>query len=147
MRKRAPILIILLASLAAIAGEDEPLEQLKARAEQAGQADQAKLFIEIARRQLKEADKLYESGHLEAARALVAEIATYSERAGEAARSSGKRLKDTEVSIRKMSKRLSDMRRALTFEERPPLDQAVERMEKVRTDLLTQMFSKKGKKS
>ncbi len=122
----------------------ETIEQLKARAEQAKPADQVKLFVEVAQRQLEAADKAYEAGDADKGKAAIADVATYGERAGEAAIQTGKRLKNTEIDLRKIGERLESIRRAVNFEDRPPLEDAAGRLEKTRNRLLDRMFRGKG---
>jgi hypothetical protein len=53
-------------------------------------------------------------------------------------------LKDTEIAMRKMSVKLRDMKRKLTFEDQAPLQTASDHLETLRTTLLSHMF--KGQK-
>ncbi|MGA9495494.1 MAG: hypothetical protein WBV41_06545, partial [Terriglobales bacterium] len=82
----------------------------------------------------------------EPARAAVEEIAIYSERARDAAIQTKKRLKNVEIDVRKMADKLRDIKRSLAFEDQPPVDQAIRRLEEVRTTLLQEMFAKDEKK-
>lgn len=143
---RWPISILLFAVLfatAGLAGKEETLEQLIARAESANPQDRAVVYLHIARRQADAADKFYEGGNIEAGSSAVADVVMYSGKASDTAISSGKRLKDTEITLRKMAERFRDLKRNLAFEDQPPVQQAIDRMEKMRTDLLTAMFGKK----
>ncbi|MGH9529634.1 MAG: hypothetical protein ACRD2S_06920 [Terriglobales bacterium] len=45
--------------------------------------------------------------------------------------------------MRKMSFKLRDMERRLTFSDQPPLQEASDHLEKLRTSLLKRMFKKK----
>ncbi len=145
MRRIAAVLMIVLAAAASLAAKkQETIEELKARAEKAKPNDQPKLFVEIARRQLDAANKAYEAGDADAGKAAIADVATYGERAGAVAIETGKRLKHTEIDLRKIGERLEALRRSLSFEDRQPLEEAGQRLEKTRTQLLDRMF--KGKK-
>jgi hypothetical protein len=73
-------------------------------------------------------------------------VATFSEKARDAASKSGKKLKPTEIAVRKMAHKLRDMKRTLSFEDQAPVQDAIDRLEHVRTDLLTRMFGIKGEK-
>jgi hypothetical protein len=136
----------LLATFPALGREGETLEQLKERAEKAGQDDKIKFCLEIAARQVEAANKDFTDGNTEAAHAAVEEVALYAEKARDAAVASGRRLKDSEISARKMARRLTDIKRTVAFEDQPAMEKAVRRLEDVRTDLLAQMFSKDKKK-
>jgi hypothetical protein len=141
MRKvTTAIVFMLAASLLLYAGKEETLEQLKARAAAAKPADQVGLFLQIAERQLKAADDAFNAGDAGQGHAAVTDVVSYAERAGEAARTSRKNIKNAEIHIRKIARRLDDIRRTLNFEDRAPLQAGVDRLEHVRTELLAQMF-------
>ena len=133
---------ILLTMASSWAKKEETLEQLKTRAESANLEERASVCVEIAERQLTNADILYTEGNAERARAAVNDVVTYTEKARDAATQSGKRLKPTEIAVRKMAHRLSDIRRTLNFEDQPPVQEAIEHLEKIRTELLSKMFGK-----
>lgn len=140
------LVFLVLISSAAAAGKEESLEQLIARAESARPEDRPGLDIKIARLKAEAADKFYQAGKTEAGAAAVADVVTYSGKATSAALSSGKRLKVTEIALRKMAERFRDLKRNLAFEDQPPVQQAIDRVEKMRTDLLSAMFGKKKEK-
>jgi hypothetical protein len=144
MRLRISILLFAVLFAPAVwAGKEESLEQLIARAESAHPQDRAGLYLQIVRRQAEAADKFYEGGNVEAGSSAVADVVMYSGKASDTAISSGKRLKDTEIALRKMAERLRDLKRNLAFEDQAPVQQAIDRMERMRTDLLAAMFGKK----
>jgi polyhydroxyalkanoate synthesis regulator phasin len=126
----------------ALAAKEQSLQELIARAKTAPLKDQASLYIEIAERQLKSADELYNAGKVDEARAAVADVVDYSQKAHDAAIQSGKKLKGTEMASRKMSHRLRDMKRTLNFEDQAPVQAAADRLESLAQDLLSHMFGK-----
>lgn len=147
MHKRVIILTILLAtSIAALARKEESLEQLIARAESARAEDRPVLYVEIAQRQLEAADQSFTAGKVEAADTAINDVVTYSDKARDTAISSGKKLKHTEIAVRKMAARLRDIKRNLVFEDQAPVEAAIDHLEQVRTELLAHMFGKKGEK-
>jgi hypothetical protein len=147
MRIRIIILAMLVASsLIAFARKEETLAELIARAESSKLDDRPHLYMEIARWQVKTADQLYSEGKPEEGRAAVNDVVQYSDKASDAATQSGKKLKDTEIAVRKIVARLRDIRRTLAFEYQAPVQQAVDHLEQVRTELLSQMFGKKEHK-
>jgi hypothetical protein len=143
MRIVALWLLTIAACLAA--ATDPSLEALKSRVESTPPGERPPLCIQIARLQLANADKLYTDGKVDEARAAVDDIVAYSEKARDAAKASRKHLKNVEIGVRKMSERLRDIKRTLAFEDQPPVDQAVQRLEDVRTTLLAEMFKKEKK--
>ncbi len=120
----------------------ETLEQLKARLARADTGQHIDLCLQIARMQLDNADKLYNDGKVDQARAALGEVISYSEQAGDAATKSGKKLKKAEIVVREMAKKLRDIKRTLNFEDQPPVQDAADRLENVRSKLLAAMFGK-----
>jgi hypothetical protein len=133
---------LLAASLLAFAYKTETLQELIARAEAARIEDRPALYVDIAERELKSADELYTSGKVDEARTAVQDVVTYSEKAHDSAIQSGKKLKNTEIAFRKMAARLRDIKRSLNFDDQAPLQTAADRLENLRTDLLSHMFGK-----
>jgi len=127
-------------------GKDETVDELKAHFERARPEDRPELGIRIAQHQLRNADKLYGEGKVEQAREAVEDIVSYSEKARDAATQTQKRLKNVEIDARKMADKLRDIKRTLAIEDQPPVEQAIRRLEEVRTLLLKEMFAKKEKK-
>ena len=131
-------IVFLLSSIALAASE--PLPALKARADAAHGGEQAKLCLEYAHRILEDANALFTNGDVDRAQREIDEVVEYGRKAADAASSSGKHLKQTEIDLRKLSKRLHDIAATLAVEDRPPLQKAVEDLEQVRSDLLARMF-------
>jgi len=75
----------------------------------------------------------------------VQDVVSYSQQAGEAVRQTGRRLKNTEIALRKMARRLTDIKHGLPSDDQPPVQAAIDTLEKIRTDLLNSMFGKKEK--
>ena len=126
---------------------DEPLEALKARAESARPQDQGPLLAAIARREVNEADRFYTEGDIAKAKQAVDDVVLYARRATEAAQRSGKHLKNIEISLRETARRLDDVRKTLSFEDRPYVEAAVKQVESSRQELLERMFGPQSKAS
>ena len=143
MRSRSlTIAVLLTTSFLAFAYKAETLQELIAREESARVEDRPALCVEIAERQLKAADELYTAGRVQDAQTAVKDIVTYSEKAHDASIQSGKRLKNTEIDFRKMAAKLRDIKRNLNFDDQAPVQAAADRLETLRTDLLSHMFGK-----
>jgi len=143
MRSRAPIVVFVLAVSCGAAGLDEaPLVELHKRAESAPVGERPALYIDIAERQLRAADDLYSAGEVEDARAAVKDVVACAEKAHDTAVQSGKRLKPTEIALRKMSMKLRDIKRTLNYDDQPPVQTAAERLRSLADDLLSHMFGK-----
>lgn len=126
--------------LAPGASRDQDLDQLVARQKSAPVDQQPRLCTQIAELLLKSANQLYSDDKVEAARADVSEVVSYSDKASDAAIQSGKHLKDTEIAMRRMADKLRDIKRKLVFEDQGPVQSAADHLETLRTNLLNHMF-------
>ena len=136
---------LLLLSGSALAVSDTQAE-LKAKADAAHGGEQAKLCLLYAHRQLEAANDLFTNGDVEQAQADVQEVMVYTRKAAEAAESSGKHMKQTEIALRELSKRMHDIADSLAVEDRPPLREAMDSIEQLRSELLARMFGTQGDK-
>ena len=134
------VLLLLACALPALARQ-ETVDALKAKLASAKESDQPKLCLEIARLQLDATEKAYQAAQLPQAQALLKEVVDYAEKAGDAARQSHKHIKKTEIEVRKMSRRLQDLKPTVDVDNRQPVQDAVNHLEHIRTQLLMQMFS------
>lgn len=137
-RAAAVAFLVMLIGIA-LAGT-ETATQLKARADAAHGADQAKLCLEYARLQLESSNTLFTDGQVDKAQAEIREVVEYSRKAADAASSSGKQLKETEIKLRKLAERMHDIGESLAFEDRPPVRQAIDEIQQIRSDLMVKMW-------
>jgi hypothetical protein len=146
MRQLALYLLLLALGSAYGAAKDATVAELKARLESARSEDRPELCMQIAQRQLRNADTLYKDGNVAQAAAAVDDIVTYSETARDAATQTKKHLKNVEIDVRKIAERLRDIKRTLALEDQLPVERAIRRLEDIRTALLQEMFAKDRKK-
>lgn len=146
MRRLAFTLLLLAFAAAFATAKDESVDELKARFQNARPDERADLGIRIAQRQLHNADTLYRDGKMEEARAAVDDLVIYAEKARDGATQSGKRMKNVEIDARKIADKLRDIKRTLPADDQPPVEQAIRRLEDVRTILLKEMFANKKEK-
>jgi hypothetical protein len=144
---RISVAVFLVTTVLSAKNTEEPLDALKARAENARPQDQAHLFATIASREVTEADRFYTAGDVTDAKKAVNDVVHYAGRATEAAQKSGKHLKDTEIILRSTARRLDDVGKTLNLEDRPDVEAAVKQLEKLRQKLLDQMFGLSSKES
>ena len=137
--------ITLVAAVTGAFAKELTLEELKARVEHAKPDERTNLCIQIAERQVEASDKLYIEGKTTEAEAALHDVVSYSQQASETAGQTGHRLKNTEIAMRKMSHRLTDIKRTLPFEDQASVQAAVDTLDKIRTDLLSRMFGKNPK--
>jgi hypothetical protein len=132
------VIILVLAGLA-LAGT-ESASELKARADAATGGEQARLCLEYAHRQLAHANSLFNQGEVEKGQADIREVVEYAHKAATAASASGKHLKETEIDLRKLGKRMHDIGETLAFEDRDPVHKAVDEIEQIRSELMVRMW-------
>ncbi|HXE90595.1 MAG TPA: hypothetical protein VNK82_06485 [Terriglobales bacterium] len=130
---------------AVCAAEDVTLEELKRRAEAAEGGRRADLYVEVAQRQIETADSRFTEGKIEEGQEAVEDAVAAAEKASNAAVESRSRMKQTEIALRRASRRLADISRTLAFDDRKRTEEAVIKLEKIRTDLLEAMFAPKKK--
>jgi|ERR1035438_5188341 hypothetical protein len=148
MRRLTLFLLLIVIALAPTysRAKDESLDEMKMRFQNGRVDDRPQLGIRIAFAQLHNADIFYRDGKVEEATAAIGDIVSYSEKATDAATQTKKRLKNVEIDVRKIADKLRDIKRTLAFEDQPPVEQAVRRLEELRTALLKEMFGDDKKK-
>lgn len=135
--KVVQVVFIILSAALSIAAKDESLDALKARA---FRENQPRLYAEVVRRQIEVANHYYTAGEVDKAQSVIAEIVDLTGKCIEAAQKNHSKLKDTELTLYKAGRRLEDVRRSLSFDDQPPVQAAVERIQKARRDLLDLLF-------
>ena len=144
MRIVRPVVVLLFVLIVLGQTYGQSAADLKARADAAQGGERASLSLEYAHRQLENANTLYTQGDVEKAETQIQEVLTYSHKAADAASASGKRLKQTEIELRKLEHRMRDIGHSLNIDDRPPVEKAVEELEQVRADLLAKMWGEKA---
>ena len=146
---RRKLLIIagfLLLAATAVASKPETLEELKARAEAASNDQKPLLYAEVTHRDIEAANQLFVTGEVDKAQADIRDAVQYAEKARDAAVSRPQKLKETEIHLRKAEHRLNDIRRTLSFEDQPPVQEAADQIAAIRKQILDVMFAPKRKK-
>jgi hypothetical protein len=121
------------------------VEELKARLSSTSIADRPRLCIEIAERQLDTTDKLYASTESEKAQAALTDVVAFSELARDYAVQSHKHEKQTEIAVRKIGRKLTDLKHAVVHDDQAAVQDAIKRLQRVSDDLLAAMFHKGDK--
>jgi hypothetical protein len=141
------LLLLALTTPAILAGGDRPtIEELKGRVANASVGERPVLCIHISERQLDTADKLYVAGDSERGKAALVDVVAFSELARDYAIQSHKHEKPSEIAIRKMTRKLADMKHAVSHEDQDQIQTTIDRLERIRDDLLAAMFPKGVKK-
>jgi hypothetical protein len=102
--------------------------------------DRPHLCLHIAEMQMNLADKLYAADDLPKAQTALTDVVAYSEMARDYAIQSRKYQKQTEIAVRAMTRRISDLVHSMPHDYQAPLREALTKLQHVRDDLLTAMF-------
>ncbi len=141
---------MLIAALATITTEalpskDVPVEQLKAKLSSTSLGDRPHLCVQIAQKQLAEADKEYAANEFEKGQAALTDVVAYSELARDYAIQTHKYQKQSEIAVRTMTRKLTEVMHSLGHDDQVPVQDAINRLQRVRDDLLMAMFPKGAK--
>lgn len=142
--------VTLIAVLAGITADAAPsndltVEQLKAKLSSTSVGDRPHLCVQIAQKQLAEAEKQYAAADFEKGQAALVDVVAYSELARDYAIQSHKYQKQSEIAVRAMARKLTELMHSLGHDDQAPVQDAVTRLQRVRDDLLMAMFPKGAK--
>ena len=70
------------------------------------------------------------------------DVVAYSELARDYSIQSHKYQKQTEIAVREMTRKLTDLMHSLAHDDQAPVQDAIKRLQRVRDDLLASMFQK-----
>jgi hypothetical protein len=135
----------MLTALCAVAGGETSVEELKERVTKASVEDRPPLCIHISERQLDNANKFYTAGDFAKWQAALVDVATFAEQARDYAIQSRKHEKPSEIAVRKMARKLADHKHAVAHDDQKQVQDTIDRLERVRDDLLAAMFRQGGK--
>ena len=139
----AVALIVLGLAVCAAARKEETLQELMARADAANADQQPNLYMEVAERQWKAATEALKANHEEDFRSDLQDVVKYCDKSHAAALQSTKHLKNTEFKIRKISQHLKDIKYDVEVDDQSEVQDAIDQLEKFRTELLRKMFGGK----
>ena len=142
----AALALLLLMPRALHSFDEQTLEELKERVANASVVDRPPLCIRVAERQLDAANRFYDAGDIEKAQAALNDVVAFSESARDYAIQSHKHEKQTEIAIRKMARKLANLKHTVSREDQDPVQQTIDRLERIRDELMAAMFPKGGKK-
>ena len=121
------------------------VDELKAKLSSASVGDKPHLCVQIAQKQLAEADKQYAASDFEKGQAALTDVVAFSELARDYAIQSHKYQKQAEIATRAMTRKLTDILHSLGHEDQKPVQDAINHLQRVRDDLLMAMFPKGAK--
>lgn len=121
------------------------VEELKAKIASVSVNDRPHLCVQVAEKQLAATDKLYAAGEVEKAQATMTDVVAYSELARDYSVQSHKYQKQAEIAVRTMARKLADIKHLVGHDDQAPIQDAINKLQRVRDDLLTAMFPKGAK--
>jgi len=146
-RAAAGLLLAALVMSCALTAASEPsVEELKGRVANAKLTERPPLCIRISEKQLEAADKFYVAGDTNNAQAALTDVTAFAELARDYAIQSHKHEKQAEIAIRKMTRKLTDLKHTVAREDQEQVQRTIDRLQRIRDDLLAAMFPKGGKK-
>ncbi|MGB9284121.1 MAG: hypothetical protein WCB59_08890, partial [Candidatus Sulfotelmatobacter sp.] len=122
------------------------LDELKARVADASIGERPGLCVEIAERQVETASRSYEADDIAKGQAALVDVAAFSELARDYAIQSRKREKQSEIAVRKMVRKLENLKYSVPQEDQKKIQETIDRLQRVRDDLLAAMFPNGVKK-
>src|SRR5256885_12110083 len=133
------------ATAAPIPSDQPTVDGLKARISSATAGEKPRLCLQVAQMRLNEADKLYAAGDLDKAQSALTDVVAYSELARDYSIQSHKYQKQSEIAVRGMTRKLTNILHTLGQVDQAAVKEAMNRLDRVRDDLLASMFKKGGK--
>jgi hypothetical protein len=142
--QRGGLVAVLLATFLVfpMAAKEQSVDELKARLSSTSIGDRPQLCLQIAELQLNDADKLYSALENEKAQSDLTDVVAFSELARDYAIQSHKHQKQSEIAVRKMTRKLNDLKHLVSREDQTAVQNAIDRLQRVRDDLLLAMFPK-----
>lgn len=123
----------------------EQVDRVRASADTTSGEECTKICMDAARQSADLANQYFTDGSVEAAQAMMKESARFAEKAAKSSVESRKREKQTEIALRKLSKHIQDIKETLNFEDRPAVQEVMDRIEAARSVVLEGMFGKPQK--
>ncbi len=124
---------------------DERSDSLRAQGQGSKGGDRARIFMELAQRDVELANREFDAGNFEQAQKLIQQSVADAHSAANAAIESGGRLKNTEIEMHRLARRLAEVEQTLGVDDRPPVKAAEERVQDLDRALLERMFRHKSK--
>jgi len=145
MRNRIAVSVAVLLFAVIAFAYQKNVDALKDEVEHAHGAHRAKLALETAYQLIGVADGQFTAGETVQAQATVDEVVKYAQIARDASIDNRGSMKQTEIGLRQIARRLEGLKRTLAVDDRVPLDAAEKKIDQFRQDLLDAMFSPKKK--
>jgi hypothetical protein len=137
---------VLLAAIGAYAAKANPtVDELKAKIPSANIVDRPPLCIQVSELQIGAAKRFYEMSDSRQAKSALGDVVAFSEQARDYSIQTHKHEKQSEIAIRGMIRKLNNLKHSVSHEEEADVQSTVDRLERVRDDILSAMFPKAKK--
>lgn len=137
-------IVLICTSLSASTQADNQtaLAALQTRAEQAESRDRCFLYTKLVSRLTDLAGRQFNSGDSAHASETLKQVQRYAQEIQSGIGDDTKRLKDSELILRRTTFRLQELLHDASFEDRPALESTIKQLDQIRTQLLTRVFKK-----
>jgi hypothetical protein len=143
---RAALLLLAVFLFSLTSAAHEPLSELRKRADAAHGSDCTKICLEAAHALVEESFFRFKQGDAGTAQTALKDAMGYAQRGAQDSIASKTHRKEAEISLRKLARRLTDLARLLELEQRAPLESDVAMLEKLRSQLLSNLFDLKAER-
>jgi hypothetical protein len=138
------LLLLLIFCFSVPSSARESLSELRKRADAAHGNACTKPCLAAAHALVQEASFRFKQGDTGNALAAMKDAMDYAQRGAWESMASKKHRKEAEISLRELTRRLTDLMRLLEVEQRPPLEADIATLEKLRSQLLASIFNLKA---
>jgi hypothetical protein len=116
------------------------VDRLKDKASKMKEEDRGHTYSEICLQLAEAANEEYADGNPDKGVERIKELLDYAQKVVDIAKQKDKKVKQSEINIRKCSRRLDEIRRTVNLEDQPPIEEAVKKLDGLREDLLKVLF-------
>jgi hypothetical protein len=142
----AGLALSMLAAVSARGSEQPTIQELKERVANTKLVDRPPLCIHLSEQRLQAADRFYIAGDSEQAKDALTDMIAFAEQARDYAIQAHRHEKPSEIAIRKMARKLADLKHTVSHDDQEVVQNSVDRLQQIRDDLLKAMFPKVDKK-
>lgn len=131
-------------ALGTCAAQDDAVRRLEQIADGSDGSDCARYSLAVALHTIETANHNYNDGNVDEAETAVNLTMHYAERGAKCALFSRKQQRETEISLRRLSKRFADIERSLSYDDRPLVHAQIDKIDNWRSQLMVAMFGGKA---
>ena len=152
MRSRVGFAVLLVASVFAIPAraaslddkipDQQSIDALESKANQAGPREQCFLYAELVHEMIEYSLRQYAAGETDKASGLLKHAQELAHKIHLAVGNDNKRLKNAEILLRHTAFRLTEMLHSGSFEDRPLVQQTLAQVNEAETEAMLQVFKK-----